>query len=106
MTSDLQTDPIQELRAVFRRPSALAPLLVSLAALALVLGHAAVYGIVHEPDEGAAAHIWQILMVLEVPLVFTLIVQDLGRARRQTLVVLGLLAAITAANFAAVFFLT
>ena len=36
---------------------------MSLAALALVLGHAAVFGIVHEADEGAAAHVWQILMV-------------------------------------------
>jgi len=45
-----------------KQASAWLPLGMSLAALALVLGHAAVYGVVHEADEGAAAHIWQILM--------------------------------------------
>jgi hypothetical protein len=45
-----------------------APLAMSQAALALVLGHAAVYGLVHEADEGAAAHVFQLLMVLQLPL--------------------------------------
>jgi hypothetical protein len=45
-----------------------APLAMSLAALALVLGHAAVYGRVHEVDEGAAAHVFQLLMALQLPL--------------------------------------
>jgi hypothetical protein len=89
-----------------RKPSALVPLLVSLAALALVLVHAALYGIVHEADEGAAAHIWQILIVFDGILAFAFAVHWWNRARRQTLLVLALLAATTAANFAAVFFLT
>jgi cytochrome bd-type quinol oxidase subunit 2 len=92
--------------ALLRKPSALAPLLISLAALALVLGHAAVYGIVHEADEGAAAHIWQILIALEIPVTLAFAAHWWKRARRQTLLVLALLAATLLANFAAVFFLT
>jgi hypothetical protein len=92
--------------ALLRRPSALVPLLVSLAALALVLGHAALYGVVHEADEGAAAHIWQILITLEGLFTIAFAVNEWKRARRQTLVILAILAATTAANFAAVYFLT
>jgi len=43
-------------------PSAFLPLAMSLTALGLVLGHVAIYGVVHEADEGAAAHLWQLLM--------------------------------------------
>jgi hypothetical protein len=92
--------------ALLRKPSALLPLLISLAALALVLGHAALYGTVHEADEGAAAHIWQILITFDGIFAFAFAVHWWKRARRQTLLVLALLAATTAANFAAVFFLT
>ena len=46
-----------------RQPSAFLPLAMSLVALTMVLVHAAIFGIVHEADEGTAAHIFQILMV-------------------------------------------
>jgi hypothetical protein len=92
--------------ALLRKPSAFLPLVFSLAALALVLGHAALYGVVHEADEGAAAHIWQILITLEFILGFAFAVHGWKHARRQTLHILALLAATTAANFAAVYFLT
>lgn len=54
---------------LMKQPGAFLPLLMSLAALGLVLGHAAVFGIVHEPDEGAAAHVFQLLMAAQIPLV-------------------------------------
>jgi hypothetical protein len=44
--------------SLLKQPGVWIPLAMSLAALALVLGHALVYGIVHETDEGAAAHTW------------------------------------------------
>lgn len=44
-----------------KRPSAWLPLALSCAALALVLGHAAIYGVVHEADEGSATHLFQFL---------------------------------------------
>ena len=40
------------------------PIGMSLAALALVLGHIALYGTAREADEGAAAHLWQLLMAV------------------------------------------
>lgn len=92
--------------AFTRRPSALVPLLLSLAALAVVLTHVALYGIVHEADEGAAAHIWQILTALQLPLILFFAVKWLPRRRKQALLVLALFAATTAANLAAVCFLT
>jgi hypothetical protein len=89
-----------------RQPSAFLPLAMSLAALSLVLGHAAIYGIVHEADEGAPAHIFQILMATQVPIVAFFAIKWLPRAPRQALVVLALQAAAGAAAFGSVFFLT
>lgn len=79
---------------------------MSLAALALVLGHFALYGIVHETDEGAAAHIWQILMVAQVPVVGYFLVRWLPTRPKGVLLVLILLGCTWAANFAAVYWLT
>ena len=91
---------------ILKSPSALAPLVIALAALGLVLGHAAIYGVAHEVDEGAAAHIWQLLMVLQVPLVLFFLARWLPRRPKGALVVLGLLGLTWLANFAAVYFLT
>jgi len=67
-----------------KRPSALLPIAMSIAALALVLGHVAIYGVVHEADEGAVAHLWQLLMAGQVPLIayftFKWLPQSPGRA--------------------------
>jgi hypothetical protein len=79
---------------------------MSLAALAVVLVHAAKFGVVHEHDEGAAAHIWQLLIAGQVPVIAFFAIKWLPRATRQALLALAILAAATLANFAAVFFLT
>jgi hypothetical protein len=79
---------------------------MSLAALAMVLGHAAIFGVVHEADEGTAAHIFQLLMAAQVPIVAFFALKWLARAPRQTLQVLALQAAAALAAIAAVFFLT
>lgn len=55
--------------SITKQPSALFPLAMSFAALAMVLGHAAMFGVVHEADEGIAAHIFQLLMAAQVPIV-------------------------------------
>ena len=89
-----------------KHPSALLPMAMSLAALVLVLGHAAKYGIVHEADEGAAAHLFQILMVAQVPIVAFFAVKWLPRAPGETLRVLALQAVAALAAFAAVYWLT
>ena len=92
--------------SVLKKPSALLPLAMSLAALTLVLVHAAVYGIVREADEGAAAHTWQLLMAGQLPIVAYFVIRWLPGSPRQALLVLALQAAAALASFASVFFLT
>jgi hypothetical protein len=89
-----------------KQPSAYLPLGMSIAALGLVLGHAALYGVVHEIDEGTPAHIFQILMAAQVPIVGFFAIKWLPRAPREALVVLALQALAGIAACASVFFLT
>ena len=93
-------------RSLMKQPSAFFPLAMSLAALAIVLGHVAMYGIVHEADEGAAAHIFQLLMVAQVPVVAFFAIKWLPQTPGPALLVLALQAGAACAAFAAVFFLT
>ena len=92
--------------SLIKQPSALLPLAMSLAALTLVLGHAAIFGVVHEADESAAAHIWQILMAAQIPILVYFMLKWLPKQPRQSLQVLALLAGTWLANFAAVYWLT
>jgi len=72
------------------RPSGFLPLTMSGAALLVVLTHIALFGVAREPDEGAAAHLWQILMLGQLPLVGIFAIRWLRKDLRGTLVVLGL----------------
>lgn len=92
--------------SLLKQPSALLPIAMSLAGLGLVLGHAAIYGVVHEADEGAAAHIFQILMVAQVPLVAYFAIKWLPRSPGESLRVLGLQLGAALAAFASVYWLT
>lgn len=92
--------------SLIKQPSAYLPLAMSAAALALVLGHAARFGVVHEADEGTAAHLFQILMAAQVPVVAFFAIKWLPRAPWPALRVLALQAGAVLAAFAAVFFLT
>ena len=77
-------------RELLRQPSAFLPIVMSLAALALVLGVVATVGVVREPDEGTAAHVWQLLMASQIPIVGYFALRWLPRAPRQGLAVLAL----------------
>jgi hypothetical protein len=90
---------------MIKKPSAFLPIAMSLAALATVLVFLAIFGVVHETDEGAAAHIWQLLMGLQVPIVAFFAIKWLPRAPRQALYVLALQACIALAALAPVYFL-
>ncbi len=92
--------------SLIKQPSAFFPVAMSLAALALVVGHAAMFGVVHEVDEGTPAHLFQLLMALQVPIVAFFAFKWLPRTPRQTLLVLALQAGVALAAFAGVFFLT
>ena len=66
-----------------KQPSAWVPVAMSVAALAVVLGHIAIFGAVREADEGTAAHLWQILMAGQVPAVAYSSLKWLRRAPGQ-----------------------
>jgi hypothetical protein len=53
---------------VLIRSSALVPLTMSSAAIATFLVHVARYGTAPQADGGVAAHLWQLLMVAQVPI--------------------------------------
>jgi hypothetical protein len=52
---------------MIRRPSAIMPLALAGAALLTIVVHVALHGTAPQPDEGAAAHIWQLLMAAQLP---------------------------------------
>ena len=66
------------------------PAVMSLAALVTVLLRIALVGSAPDPDEGAAAHLWQLLMALQLPVIALFAIKWLPRCPRQALLVLGL----------------
>ena len=88
-----------------RQPTAIIPLAMSFTALAVILGHIAVSGVAREADEGTAAHLWQLLMAGQLPVIAIFALLWLPRAPRQALSVLGLQAAAGIAAAAPVFLL-
>jgi hypothetical protein len=97
--------PPHSFGAIMKRPSAFLPLVMSLTALTLVLGHIAIYGAAREADEGAVAHLWQLLMAGQMPVLAFFLIKWLPRAPRQTLCVLSLQAGAMLASLAPIFFL-
>ena len=79
---------------------------MSLGALGLVLVHVARFGMTHEPDEGTLAHIFQLLMAAQVPIVAYFAFTWLPRTPRRALCVLALQGGAALAAIIAVFFLT
>ena len=73
----------------FKQTSAWLPVAMSLTALAVVLGHIAIYGAVREADEGATAHIFQLLMAGQVPVVMFFAFRWLRERPKQALQVLA-----------------
>jgi hypothetical protein len=76
--------------SALKKPSAFLPLAMSLAALATVLVHVATFGAAREADEGTAAHVWQILMAAQIPIVAFFAIRWLPRTPKQALPVLAL----------------
>ena len=76
-----------------RKLSALVPVAMSLAALATVVTHIAIFGAARQPDEGTAAHIWQLLMAGQAPVIAWFAIKWLPSAPREALPVLGIQAA-------------
>lgn len=87
-------------REVLCCPTALLPIGLSLGALLVVLLHVAFFGAASAPDEGAAAHVWQILMFAQIPALTLFIGRWFRIARRPTFRVLALQGATIALSIA------
>ena len=90
---------------MLKQPSAFLPMAMSVAALTTVLVHVAMFGAAREADEGTAAHIWQLLMAAQVPIVVFFAIKWLPRTPRQALYTIALQAVAVLAALAPVFFL-
>jgi hypothetical protein len=95
------------IRLLSGKPSAFAPMLMSAAALALVVGCIVARPdmVVRDGDEGAIAHIWQILMAGQLPLVAYFVIKWFPRVPRQTLYILALQIGAALAAMAPLYFL-
>ena len=84
---------------VGKKLSARMPVVMSLGAIMLIGLQVVMHGIKPADDEGALAHLWQLLMVAQLPLIAFFACRWLRRAPRQALTILGvqLLALLTAA---------
>jgi hypothetical protein len=76
--------------ALLKKPTAILPVAMSVAALATVIVYAAMFGTARQADEGTAAHLWQILMAGQVPVVAFFAFKWLPARPREALPVLAL----------------
>lgn len=91
--------------SILKKPSAFFPVAMSLAALATVLVHIALFGAAREADEGTAAHIWQILMAAQIPIMVFFTIKWLPRTPKPALLILALQVGAALAALAPVFLL-
>jgi hypothetical protein len=99
-----EDQPALSFGTIIKQPSAFLPMAMSLSALTIVLGHLATNGVGHQADEGTEAHLWQLLMAGQMPVVAFFAIRWLPRAPRQTLPVLALQAGAALASIAPVLF--
>ena len=78
------------MKALLKYPSAFLPLAMSFGALATVLIYVAIFGPAPQTDEVTAAHIWQILMAGQLPIIVFFAFKWLPRIPKQALLVLVL----------------
>ena len=74
-----------------KHPSALIPIGMSCAALAVTVGYLLTFGVAAakgQPDEGTPAHIFQLLIAGQVPVIAFFAAKWLPRAPRQSVIVL------------------
>ena len=107
--ANMDRDP-KSFGAMLRRPSAFLPLSMSVNALTMVLvslaiGLARGGKITRDPDEGDLAHIYQLLMTVQMPIVLFFAIKWLRRAPGPTLRILGLQAGAWLAACAPIYFL-
>ncbi len=78
------------MKAILKNPAAFLPLVMSFSAFATVVIYVAMFGTARQADENAAAHIWQLLMACQVPIIAFFALTWLPRSPKQALLVLAL----------------
>ena len=91
--------------ALLKRPSAFIPVVLSLIALTLVLVQLIVSGTARQADEGTAAHLWQLLMAAQIPIIAFFTIRWLPQSPRSALPVLVLQAVAALAALVPVYLL-
>ena len=79
------------------------PIAIPVFLLLLGLRYVAIYGVVSQADEGIEAHLFQLLMPVQLAVMGYFALTWLPRASRATLAVLGLQAGLVAAVLAIVY---
>jgi hypothetical protein len=92
-------------RTILKHPSAFLPVAMSLCALATVLTFIVSHGTAPQADEGAAAHLWQLLMAAQAPIVLYFSVRYVPQSPRQAVPVLALQVGAALAAMAPVYLL-
>jgi len=76
--------------ALLKQPSAVLPLAMSVTASAIVALVLATHGTAPQADEGGAAHLWQLLMAGQLPVIAYFAIRWLPHAGRSAALVLAL----------------
>ena len=92
-------------KSSWERPSAWLPVLMSMTALAIVLIHIVRFGTAREADEGTSAHLWQILMAGQVPIIAFFAIRWLPRNPKPALLILAIQAIAGIAALGPVYYL-
>lgn len=90
---------------MIKRPSAFVPVVMSLAALGVVIVHIIISGTARQADEGTAAHLWQLLMAAQIPIIGFFAIRWLPQSPRSALPVLAMQAVAGLAALAPVYLL-
>ncbi len=89
----------------FKRPSAVLPILMSLSAVVVIVIHLVGFGPAPQADEGGAAHVWQLLMSAQLPVVAFFLIRWAPKAPRAAFIVLAVQVAAAVMAFAPVYLL-
>ncbi len=71
-------------------PSAWVPIVMSIMAVFLLLLELATHGFKPGNDEGTIAHVWQLLVFTQIPVILTFAFRWLARAPREALAVMAM----------------
>ena len=76
--------------SLWKQPSAFIPIAMSLGALTTVAVHVVLHGTAPQADEGTAAHIWQLLMAAQVPVILFFAIRWVPQFPKESARILGL----------------